>query len=157
MSGPSVQVTVHRGGGNDSGDLYPKDISWDELSERDLNVVFGYVAGDKPSEDAWIFPMDDTMQELSDHFHYEWTPGCAKIFKYLAQELITGCGKARTCKEWRDFFKATNHGMRAPGTVVNRQYVDDAWDRIQEAFGVIWNKQRLPDIVIRQVFRPRFH
>ncbi|KAJ7200902.1 hypothetical protein C8J57DRAFT_1261105 [Mycena rebaudengoi] len=157
MSGPSIQVTVHRGGGNDSGDLYPKDVSWDELSERDLNVVFGYVAGDKPGDDAWIFPMDDTMQELSDHFHYEWTPGCAKIFKYLAQELIGSRGKARTRKEWRDFFKATNHGTRAPGTVVTRQYIDDAWDRIQEAFGRIWNKQRLPNIEIRQTFRPRFH
>ncbi|KAJ7255164.1 hypothetical protein C8J57DRAFT_1518108 [Mycena rebaudengoi] len=157
MSGPSVQVTMHRGGGNDLGDLYPKDVSWDELSERDLNIIFGYVAGDKPVEDAWIFPMDDTFQELSDHFHYEWTPGCNRIFRYLGDELIAGRGKARTRKEWREFFKTTNHGPRAPRTAVTRQYINETWDRLQEAFGGIWNKQQLPLIEIRQVFRPRFH
>jgi hypothetical protein len=61
---------VHQGGRNDSGDAYPKDVSWDELLEWDLNIIFGYVAGDKPTEDAWIFLMDDTFQELSDHFYY---------------------------------------------------------------------------------------
>ncbi|KAJ7232113.1 hypothetical protein C8J57DRAFT_1250767 [Mycena rebaudengoi] len=103
MSGPSVQVTVHRGGGNDSGDLYPKDVSWDELSERDLNIIFGYVVGDKPTDDAWIFPMDDTLQELCEHFHYEWNPFCVATFKFLAEELVAGRGKARTRKDWREF------------------------------------------------------
>ncbi|KAJ6583153.1 hypothetical protein DFH09DRAFT_1076305 [Mycena vulgaris] len=95
---------------------FPLDLSWDELSERDLHNIFGYVAGDSGSEDAYIFPMDDMMLEFSAYYYYEWNAGCDRIFRHLAEELVARRGEARTRKDWRKYLKSTNHGVHGPLT-----------------------------------------
>ncbi|KAJ7629341.1 hypothetical protein B0H17DRAFT_871476, partial [Mycena rosella] len=156
MSRPSIQVTVHRGGGNDSGDQFPIDVSWDELSKRDLYNVFGYVAGDTRAEDKTIFPMDDMMLEHSAHYYYEWNAGCDQIFRHLAEELVAGRGAALTRHEWKLYLKSTNHRRHAPPprSITTHAFWEEGWERLSAAFGGKWDKSKLGDIKVKQVFCP---
>ncbi|KAJ7070297.1 hypothetical protein B0H15DRAFT_957753 [Mycena belliarum] len=130
MKGPSVQVSVHQSGANDSGDADCIDVSWDELGSAEYESIFGYMPGTTQAEDTYFFPTDEIMEEYSDHYFREWNPFCDLTFKRIKAELDDKRGKRRTRKEWRDYFQSSNRGKYAPAMIVNREFVDEGMDRI---------------------------
>ncbi|KAJ7432604.1 hypothetical protein B0H11DRAFT_2260320 [Mycena galericulata] len=157
MQGPSVQVTVHHGGANDSGDENCREVSWDDLSDGDYEALFGHIAGTAPEHDTYLYPTDEMMEEFSDHYYREWNPFCDKTFAHIKKELDDGRGKCRTKKEWQHYFQSSNRGTRAPKKVVDRAFIEEGWSRLERAFDEPrWNKGRICDLEVNAAFRPDF-
>ncbi|KAJ7884948.1 hypothetical protein B0H13DRAFT_1889723 [Mycena leptocephala] len=147
LEGPSVQVTVHHAGANDSADVNCIDISWDDVSEGDYEAVFGYIQAGTPDQDKYLFPTDEMVEEFSDHYYREWNPFCDRTFRHIKDELDAGKGKARTRAEWKHYFQSTNRGTYKPQMVVNRMFIDEGMARLREALQwTSWNKKRISDI-----------
>ncbi|KAJ7915262.1 hypothetical protein B0H13DRAFT_1610700 [Mycena leptocephala] len=147
LEGPSVQVTVHHAGANDSADANCIDVSWDDVSEGDYEAIFGYIQGGAPETDKYLFPTDEMVEEFSDHYYREWNPFCDKTFRHIKDELDDGRGKARTRSEWKHYFQSSNRGIYKPKLVVNRLFVEEGLARMKEALQYSsWNKKRLCDI-----------
>jgi hypothetical protein len=147
LEGPSVQVTVHHAGANDTADANCKDVSWDDVSEGDYEAVFGYIQGGTTEQDKYLFPTDEMLEEFSDHYYREWNPFCDKTFRHIKDELDEGKGKARTRNEWKHYFQSSNRGTYKPKMVVNRMFVEEGLVRMKEALQYSsWNKKRICDI-----------
>ncbi|KAJ7844989.1 hypothetical protein B0H13DRAFT_1647694 [Mycena leptocephala] len=147
MEGPSVQVTVHHAGANDSADVNCVDVSWDDVSEGDYEAVFGYIQGGTPEQDKYLFPTDEMVEEFSDHYYREWNPFCDRTFRHIKDELDDGKGKARTRSEWKHYFQSSNRGTYKPKLVVNRIFVEEGLARLRDALQYSsWNKKRICDI-----------
>jgi hypothetical protein len=147
LEGPSVQVTVHRAGANDSADVNCIDVSWDDVSEGDYEAVFGYIQGGTSEQDKYLFPTDKMVEEFSDHYYREWNPFCERTFRHIKDDLDDGKGKARTRAEWKHYFQSSNRGTFKPKVVVNRAFVDEGLARMREALQYLsWNKKRICDI-----------
>ncbi|KAK7013198.1 hypothetical protein R3P38DRAFT_3207132 [Favolaschia claudopus] len=86
MEGPSVHVTVFNGGGNDSADEDSLRLKWDELSENDYQCLYGYVPGTTREKDAWIYPPDELLEELSKHYYREWNPTVDDLMRRVRKE-----------------------------------------------------------------------
>ncbi|KAJ7233355.1 hypothetical protein C8J57DRAFT_1090641 [Mycena rebaudengoi] len=157
LSGPSIQVTVHHRGANDSGDDEPLGLVWDELSDDDYSTIFGYVAGATRAEDGWIYPPEEIMLEYNNHCYREWNPSCEAAFTQIKKELKDDRGRARTHKDWKKFFHSTNHGNKAPKLVVTEALLEDGMQRITDAFhGGSWNKKCISEIPLPETFRDEF-
>ncbi|KAJ7200248.1 hypothetical protein B0H12DRAFT_1244468 [Mycena haematopus] len=159
MRGPSVQVTVHRAGANDSGDVINICVSWDDVCDGDYDAVFGFVQGSTPETDTYLFPTTEMLEEMSDHFYGEWNPFCEETYMHLKQEYDAGRGRAKTRSEWRQYFQSSNRGQRGPAVKVDKRFVEDGMARIHGAFQCSWwNKMRIRDIArdVPHVFRAEF-
>jgi hypothetical protein len=147
LSGPSVQVTVHHTGANDSGDAQSLDLSWDDVSEGDYEAIYRYIQGPTVELDAYLFPTAEMMEEYSDHYYREWNPFCEKTFRSIKSELDAGRGKARTRAEWKRYFQSSNQGLFRPHFVVNKQFIEEGITRMKGALHYAsWNKRKISDI-----------
>ncbi|KAJ7252434.1 hypothetical protein B0H12DRAFT_1018054 [Mycena haematopus] len=159
MRGPSVQVTVHGAGANDSGDFFSIGVSWDDVCDGDYDAIFGYIQGTTPDLDAYLFPTNEILEEMSDHYFGEWNPFCDDVFARLKREYDEGRGRARTKSDWRHYFQSSNRGERRPTVKVDMQYIEDGMARIRGAFQyATWNKRRIRDLAqdVPHVFRTDF-
>ncbi|KAF8146728.1 hypothetical protein K438DRAFT_1627228 [Mycena galopus ATCC 62051] len=156
MQGPSVQVSVHRCGANDSGDVGAIDVSWDEVSEGDYLALFGHIAGRTMEEDTYLYPTDAFLEEYSSHYFGEWNAFCDANFSRIRTELDSVRAKRRTKSEWRQYFHSSNHGKNAPLKVVSRAFIDEGRARLEHAFGGSWNKKRICEIYLPEGFRHEF-
>lgn len=147
MQGPSIQVTVHHAGANDSADEDCIDVSWDEVSHGTYEAVFGYIPGATLELDTYLFPTDEMLEEYSDHYYREWNPFCDSTFKRIKKELDDNRGKCRTRKEWKHYFQSSNRGKMKPQKKVDRTFVENGIERMKGALIYrSWNKRRIRDI-----------
>ncbi|KAJ6469237.1 hypothetical protein DFH09DRAFT_955248 [Mycena vulgaris] len=147
MQGPSIQVSVHHCGANDSGDANSIDVTWDEMADGEYEAIFGYIPGATPAEDVYLFPTDEMLEEYSDHYFREWNPFCDLTFKRIKKEIDDNAAKRRTRKDWQKYFQSSNRGKFAPKLIVNRAFVEEGMERIQRAFETqTWNKRRIKDL-----------
>ncbi|KAF8146212.1 hypothetical protein K438DRAFT_1628669 [Mycena galopus ATCC 62051] len=156
MQGPSVQVSIHRCGANDLGDLGAINVSWDEVSEEDYLAIFGHIVGRTSDEDTYLYPTDAMLEEYSAHYFGEWNAFCDTNFSRIHLELDSVRAKRRTKSEWKQYFHSSNHGRNAPCKVVNRAFIDEGKSRLDHAFGGTWNKKRLCEIYLPEGFRNDF-
>ncbi|KAJ7430566.1 hypothetical protein B0H11DRAFT_2263202 [Mycena galericulata] len=156
MDGPSLQVSVHRSGANDSGEADSIEVTWDQLSDGDYQAIFGYISGATPDKDTHLFPTDEIMEEFSDHYYGEWNPFCDITFRWIKSELDDKRGKCRTRKDWKAYFQSSNRGRNAPKLKVDRAFIDEGMEKLNRAFGGRWNKTRLSDIYLPEAFRDGF-
>jgi hypothetical protein len=158
MNGPSIALSVFHHGGDDSGDDDCLNLHWDELAEEDYQNIFGYVRGPTQEEDTWIFPPDEVLDELLKHYHGEWNKECDETFHHIKNEWCgSPCrGRLRTKKEWKKYFHTINHGRCAPKQIINDKFIEEGRRRLARAFGGMWNKMRLRDLVIPEQFKPDF-
>ena len=108
MNGPSVQVTYHGKGYVDSRDPYPVFIHCDQMSEGELDLVYGRIRSDNGEKDHWVFPSPELLDELCDHWSGEWTAECERAFVMVRNELNGSKAKPRTRGEWRVHFRQDN-------------------------------------------------
>ncbi|KAJ7924008.1 hypothetical protein B0H13DRAFT_1602066 [Mycena leptocephala] len=156
MSGPSVQVTIHHAGANDSGDDNCLDLAWDDVSDGDYEAVHGYIQGGTSELDTYLFPTSEMMEEFSDHYFREWNPYCDKTFRQIKAELDGGRGKAPTRAEWRRFFQSSNRGTYKPEFTANQEFIEEGFARIKGALQYAsWNKRKISDIA--RDLPPQFH
>ncbi|KAJ7789143.1 hypothetical protein B0H13DRAFT_2394892 [Mycena leptocephala] len=149
---------VYHGGGNDSADDDSMGLRWDELSENDYQCIYGYVAGPTREKDAWMYPPDDMLEDLSKHYYREWNPIVDDLFRRIKAEWEDRpCrGKLRTRNQWKDFIHSSNHGRFAPEIEVNAVWIQEAKSRLSRAFVGSWNKRRIWEIAIPETFKQDF-
>ncbi|KAJ7605605.1 hypothetical protein DFH06DRAFT_1020105 [Mycena polygramma] len=147
LNGPSVQVSIHHSGANDSADDDCIDVTWDDVSDGDYEAVFGYIKGATQELDTYLFPTDAMFEEFSDHYYREWNPFCDKTFRRIKAELDENRGRARTRSEWKHYFQSSNRGKFKPEFVVNRQFIEEGVARMKSAFEYTpWNKRKISDL-----------
>ncbi|KAJ7233369.1 hypothetical protein C8J57DRAFT_1532500 [Mycena rebaudengoi] len=157
MNGPSVQVTVHHTGANNSGDDRYQDLSWDEISKGDYEALFGFVAGVGSEKDAWLYPTNTMFEDFSTHYHREWNPFCDTTFKRLRKEMEDGRARLRSRRDWREYFQSSNRGRNTPKVVVDAAFIKEGLDRINHVFdGPSWNGLRIKDIHLPEAFKHDF-
>jgi hypothetical protein len=156
MEGPSMQISVHRDGANDSADRDGIDVTWDELSEGDYLAMSGLISGRTLEEDLYLYPTDAMLMEFSDHYYGEWNPFCDKTFERLKRELDSQRARGRTRSEWKKYFQSSNHGREAPPLKVTQRFIEEGLQRLDHAFGGSWNKKKICDIFLPEAFRADF-
>ncbi|KAJ7824541.1 hypothetical protein B0H14DRAFT_2597201 [Mycena olivaceomarginata] len=156
MEGPSMQISVHRDGANDSADRDGIDVTWDELSEGDYLAMSGLISGRTLKEDLYLYPTDAMLMEFSDHYYGEWNPFCDKTFERLKRELDSQRARGRTRSEWKKYFQSSNHGREAPPLKVTQRFIEEGLQRLDHAFGGSWNKKKICDIFLPEAFRADF-
>ncbi|KAJ7602223.1 hypothetical protein DFH06DRAFT_1024106 [Mycena polygramma] len=147
FQGPSVQVTVHHMGANDSADDRCLDLTWDDVSDGDYEAIFGFIPGSTAELDTYLYPTDEMLEEYSDHYYREWNPFCDKTFQKIKAELDEGRGKCRTRSEWRRYFQSSNRGTFKPSFVADRAFIEEGLERLKGTLQMeSWNKRRVSDI-----------
>ncbi|KAJ7821101.1 hypothetical protein B0H14DRAFT_2599463 [Mycena olivaceomarginata] len=125
MEGPSMQISVHRDGANDSADRDGIDVTWGELSEGDYLAMSGLISGRTLEEDLYLYPTDTMLMEFSDHYYGEWNPFCDKTFERLKRELDSQRARGRTRSEWKKYFQSSDHGQEAPPLKVTQRFIEE--------------------------------
>ncbi|KAJ7982892.1 hypothetical protein DFH06DRAFT_1318364 [Mycena polygramma] len=147
LNGPSVQVSIHHSGANDSADDDCIDVTWDDVSDGDYEAVFGYIKGQTQELDTYLFPTDAMLEEFSDHYYREWNPFCDKTFRRIKADLDENRGRARTRTEWKHYFQSSNMGRFKPEFVVNHQFIEEGVARMKNTFEYTpWNKRKICDL-----------
>ncbi|KAJ7123905.1 hypothetical protein C8R46DRAFT_1050301 [Mycena filopes] len=158
MSGPSPQVTVYHGGANDAIDEPSLGLHWDEINESDYQALHGFVPGPTREKDAWVYPTDEVLEEMSKHYYREWNGVVDDHFQRIKKEWDERpCrGKLRNKKEWGTFFYTSNHGRFAPDIEVNNSWIEEGRDRLHHAFEGSWNRKQIWEIAVPEVFKQKF-
>ncbi|KAK7015063.1 hypothetical protein R3P38DRAFT_3205102 [Favolaschia claudopus] len=147
LSGPSVQVTVFHAGANDTGDDDALDVTWDAVSEGDLESVYGYIPGATHEQDRYLYPTNEILEEFSDHHYGEWNPFCEETFKKIKTELDNQRGRPMSRGDWKKFFQLSNRGERRPKVVAKQDLIEEGMARLKGALSIEgWNKRRIMDI-----------
>ena len=67
MTVPSLQVTFHEKGYFNSKDRKPIFACCNELTPRELDLVFGHICSGGSDQDKWVFPTPELLDELCHH------------------------------------------------------------------------------------------
>ena len=154
MNGPSIQVTYHGKGYVDSRDAYPAFIHCDQMSEGELDLVYGRIRSDNGEKDHWVFPSPELLDELCDHWSGEWTPECERAFVMVKTELNGSKAKPRTRGEWRIHFRQDNRNNPPAYVVTEHDFSDLRNMMVDGGFPADWNKKCLSDIEFPERFLP---
>ena len=154
MNGPSIQVTYHGKGYVDSRDPYPAFIHCDQMSEGEMDLVYGRIRSDNGEKDHWVFPSPELLDELCDHWSGEWTPECERAFVMVKNELNGSKAKPRTRGEWRIHFRQDNRNNPPAYVVTEHDFSDLRNMMVDGGFPADWNKKCLSDIEFPERFLP---
>lgn len=151
MSGPSLQVTCHFRGQNDSAEDRSLGIHWDSVSSQEIEFLFGFVPADKSNPERWLYPPVAILDEACDHWSGEWSVGMEEIFRHITSQITrsppTAVPKSRC--GWIDFLRSYNRGRKAPKFIAKENHFVDAKGGLRAAgLPVNWNRQKLTSIVV---------
>jgi hypothetical protein len=127
-------------------------VTWDELSEGDYLAMSSLISGRTLEEDLYLYPTDAMLMEFSDHYYGEWNPFCDRTFERLKRELDSQRARGRTRSEWKKYFQSSNHGREAPALKVTQKFIEEGLQRLDHVFGGSWNKKKICDIFLSEVF-----
>ncbi|KAJ7470480.1 hypothetical protein FB451DRAFT_1368362 [Mycena latifolia] len=163
LRGPSLQVSEFQEGDKISHqvDSHGFFLITDRVSPREISLLLGHIATGDPRTETSLWPHPNMFLSESVHNHGVWTPSCYKILKNLKEEIMgeNANPKWRNRKQWAQYFKAGNQGKYAPlpDTIPSKEEFKSAQTLVQSAFPVDWNKKRILDIVVPEVFEPNVH
>ncbi|KDR67159.1 hypothetical protein GALMADRAFT_80099, partial [Galerina marginata CBS 339.88] len=140
MSGPSIQVTRHYRGANDSDQILYLGIHWDEVSEAEKNILLGYVPSEKGSAERWMFPPPEVLEDRCNHWAGIWNPALEALYNHIASKIESKKAKPLSQTEWTKVFRPFNDRYAAykPSSenieeirlICERYLVPTDWDRM---------------------------
>ncbi|KAJ6517107.1 hypothetical protein DFH09DRAFT_940508 [Mycena vulgaris] len=158
LRGPLLQVTEYQKGStflhNDgSKEMF---LTTDVVSPSEISMLIGHVATGDPSTETSLWPHPSLMEKESLHVYGAWTPGCYSILTNLRDEIAEGNYRWRTRKQWVSYFRAGNLGTYAPetGSVPTKKFWEDGSTLIRHSFPIKWNKMRICDIEVPELYEP---
>ncbi|RDB30954.1 hypothetical protein Hypma_000076 [Hypsizygus marmoreus] len=154
-NGPSLLVSWHNKGGNDSEDPRPLHVSYDIITGPELALVFGHVIVKDAKgtvKERWLFPTEEILREYCHHWNGEWTEGCEKIFERLYKE-VKGPNPKAGSSQWREYLRWNNRGTGAPQHGhLEDEYFEEGLRKFERAFGRSWHKRPLDFLVVPERF-----
>ncbi|KDR77394.1 hypothetical protein GALMADRAFT_65892 [Galerina marginata CBS 339.88] len=109
MSGPSIQVTRHSRGENDSDERFFLGIHWDEVSLREKQLLLGYVQGSNGGADRWMYPPPEVLKGACHHWSGIWTSTMEDMFQYITKSVDNGTATPKSKSKWlHDVFRPFN-------------------------------------------------
>lgn len=149
MNGPSLIITWHNKGANDSKDKDAQHLHWDEATSQELAALFGHISTSKLGDDMWFFPTEEVLLEYSKRYSGEWNRATEMLFRRINEELNSDFPRPRTKEEWRGYVRQSDHVPREAHLVkIPNEFFVEAEQRLQEAFGESWHKQRASHIIV---------
>ncbi|KIM34578.1 hypothetical protein M413DRAFT_80253, partial [Hebeloma cylindrosporum] len=151
MSGPSIQVTRHFRGGNDSAEKNALGIHWDQVSSQETDFLFGHIPATKQYPERWLYPPEHILDEWCDHWTGEWNAGMEAIFLCITSKITRSPPTAvpLSRKGWEADLRSHNRGNKAPAYKPEEEDFTDAKEGLQAAgLPVDWNRQKLTAIIV---------
>ncbi|KAJ7489983.1 hypothetical protein B0H11DRAFT_2229498 [Mycena galericulata] len=170
MSGPSIQTTRFVRGWNDTEEEDPMYVWADELPAGETDELLGHVMDG--SVERWVWPTEDLLQELCEHYTGEITPALHRCLMVIYEEVNKRQVKARSRSQWYQFFRIGNRpgssGNRVEGKAATASTdstqetayklsdvdFDEEESRMKRVFSDDWSKVKVRDIVLPGMFRP---
>ncbi|KAJ6462718.1 hypothetical protein DFH09DRAFT_1113832 [Mycena vulgaris] len=160
--GPSTRVTKYNRGFMLKGIVQAEDsngeaemLTRDQVSNDELNLLFGYIDKGHPNSDVYLFPPQWLLEkECGGHFHGIMTPAGQALFDYItgkiASAAIDSCW--RTIGEWRSFLRSAGKGrFKAKDFPVDDNF-EHGSKLLKKVFGGSWNMRVLRDITVPEPF-----
>jgi len=156
VSGPSIQVTVHHRGGITNAAFLDMPVFYDQLSAQEVELIHSYVPLGSTTEDRWVFPTTEILEDFSKHWRGEWNLGCERIMGNITRDLGSGLLAPQTRKEWHEYLRSNNRGEYTPelGSVPLSSDFTLIENKINAAFPVHWHGCHLRDITLPDKFKP---
>lgn len=151
MSGPSIQVTRHFSGQNDSGEDRSLGLHWDCVSDQEIEFLFGYIPADKWNPERWLYPPVAILEDDCHHWSGEWNVGMEEIFRHITSQVTRNPTTAtpKTRRGWVEFLRSYNRGRKAPKFIPTERHFLDAKGGLQAAgLPANWNRQKVDSIVV---------
>ncbi|KAJ6504452.1 hypothetical protein DFH09DRAFT_1335334 [Mycena vulgaris] len=160
--GPSTRVTeYHRGFmlkgvvQTEEGIGEPETLTRDQVSNDELNLLFGYINKGHPNSDVYLFPPQWLLEkECAGHFNGIITPAGQALFDYMtariASPAIDNCWK--NLGEWQSFLRSAGKGKFAAKDHPVDSDFQHGSELFKKAFGGNWNMKVLHDITVPEPF-----
>ncbi|KAF8190030.1 hypothetical protein K438DRAFT_1832515 [Mycena galopus ATCC 62051] len=152
--GPSHQVTNFGRGeflldkSEDKQEFYVTD----QVSDGEVRSLCGFISRNDPALDLFLWPLPTWIEEDSLHYHGAWTRGFYAFLENLRSAIVEKKRyRWRTESQWRQYIKNGNKGTFKATEVKSEDFA--LGQRIMEAaFPVSWNKKRIVDIVLPELY-----
>ncbi|KAJ7859780.1 hypothetical protein B0H14DRAFT_2350967 [Mycena olivaceomarginata] len=124
----------------------------DQVSEGEIRSLCGFISKGDPAADLFLWPLPTWIEEESLHYHGAWTRGFYSFLENLRVSVVEKKRYTwRTELQWRKFIKNGNKGAFRATEVLPEDF--RLGERIVgDAFPEDWNKQRITDIVLPEIF-----
>ncbi|KAJ6590406.1 hypothetical protein DFH09DRAFT_908395 [Mycena vulgaris] len=160
--GPSTRVTEYSRGFMLKGTVWSKDgngevemLTRDQVSNDEINLLFGYIDKGHPNSDVYLFPPQWLLEkECPGHFHGIMTLAGQALFDYMIEKIaspaIDSCW--RNLGEWRSFLRSAGKGrFKAKDSPEDNDFAHGA-KLLKRSFGGTWNMRALRDITVPEPF-----
>jgi hypothetical protein len=122
------------------------------VSEGEIRSLCGFISRGNPAADLFLWPLPTWIEEESLHYHGAWTHGFYLFLENLRVAVVEKKRYTwRTEAQWRRFIKNGNKGAFKAREVFPEDF--KRGERIVgNTFPADWNKQRITDIVLPEIF-----
>lgn len=157
LAGPSAQTTHHLSGASDSKDADTLYLQFDKVSTAEVDRLLGRIASSSnPEAESTLYPSTAVLEQEFDLYDGEWSPACEEVMVNITEALMNGEAVLRTRRKWHRYLRTRNYKTdeeRDLYTTTKAEWMA-AKDALTAAFGTDWNKSRLEDITVPEVFVP---
>ncbi|KAJ7468819.1 hypothetical protein FB451DRAFT_1039242 [Mycena latifolia] len=165
-SGPSSRVTEYNRGFmlrakvQSNVDGSAEDLTRDQVSEEEINVLFGYINKGHPNSDVTLFPPQWLCEkECPGHFHGTMSTAAQAIFDDICRRIetpaIDDCWKNKG--QWRSYLRSAYRKEHAPKDWPKEEDFARGSELLRNAFGGTWNLKKLNDIIVPEPFLESVH
>ncbi|KAF8074477.1 hypothetical protein FPV67DRAFT_1665239 [Lyophyllum atratum] len=154
IRGPSAGMVWHNLAESDSRDPNPIHVLYDFVSPGEESLIYGHIPGTNGDSDRWVYPTEELLEELCDHWKGEWNPTLERIFRAITKEIDDGQPRARSRTEWREYLRRSNRGTMRPTVNLDAAFFKEGERRLHAAFGHSWHQQRVWELVVPEHYVP---
>ncbi|KAJ7681128.1 hypothetical protein B0H17DRAFT_943361 [Mycena rosella] len=158
VSGPSAQVTNFTAG---RMLLVEKEgieafYTADKYVPTEVDVLIGKISTGNPNSDCLLWPDLSLLEEISDHYHEAWTPGCYNKLENLKNRIIEKKQYVwRMQKQWIQCLLRGNKGAFATKYIPADEDFEEGMELICHSFPKDWQNSEVATIVFPEEFDPR--
>ncbi|KAJ7099578.1 hypothetical protein B0H15DRAFT_944981 [Mycena belliarum] len=157
VEGPSLQVTEHMAGRTRLLRRGSKEEFFvtDRVSNSEVSLLLGHVAGTKATNDTWLWPPPEVMESESLYMRGYLSGGAYRILSNLRDDIMTKKKYIwRTRADWKEYFRNGQRGSFAPAVVPSKPDFDEGARLFERTFPIKWMNQNIVDIAIPEDFEP---
>ncbi|KAJ7101262.1 hypothetical protein B0H15DRAFT_769446 [Mycena belliarum] len=157
VRGPSLQVTEHLAGrkrllSRGSGREF---FIADQVSESEISLLLGHIAGTKGSNEAWLWPPPEVMESESLHMRGYLSSGAYKILVNIRNDLTKKKKFVwRTRADWKEYFRCGQKRAFTPPVIPSRRDFAEGSRLFARSFPADWSSKELVDLPIPEEFVP---
>ncbi|KAJ7702631.1 hypothetical protein B0H17DRAFT_922909, partial [Mycena rosella] len=156
--GPSAQVTNFTAGRMLLLEKEGVEVFYavDKYAPTEVDVLIGKICTGNPNSDTSLWPDPSLLEEISDHYHGAWTPGCYRQLENLKARIIEKKQYIwRTRKQWIQCLLWGNKGTFAATYIPTDEDFEEGAELLRRSFPKNWQNSEVAAIVFPEEFEPR--